>query len=484
MTQKEFFGRKNELDQLQRLAQKKTANLIAILGRRRIGKSTLIKKWSVDFKNYYEFQGLFPSSQISNQDQLNEFSEKLQVYFAGPKMIFTSWSQAFRELARLTYNKKCLILFDEISWMASRDHLFTSQLKTAWDDEFSKNVALSLVVCGSVSSWIEENILNHANFVGRISWQINLKELSLQDSSLFWSRLKKPKNISSYEKLQTLAVTGGIPKYLEELVVKHSTEQNLLSLCFNANGFLFNEYEKIFSDIFLRKAKSLEKIIRVCCERKMSPVQLAKALKHPLNSDFSNHLHLLEISGFIERDFYFKTDGKISKESRIRLKDNYLRFYLKYIEPQKDKIMKSQVKINSLSALSGWDSILGLQFENLLLNSRSQIYEKLNINSSDIKSSSPYAQKKTTRTKAATQIDLLIHLKRDTFYVCEFKCQKQISKSIIKEVQKKIEAIKVPKRSSLRSVLIYEGELHPNDEQEIVDYFDKIISFQELLATV
>ncbi len=101
---------------------------------------------------------------------------------------------------------------------------------------------------------------------------------------------------------------------------------------------------------------------------------------------------------------------KKNKTSYFRIKDNYLRFYIKYILPQKDKIEKGWSPKGGIELLPGWESMLGLQFENLVLNNRILLFKLLKIEVDIVKSASPYFQKKTARTKGACQIDLLIEL--------------------------------------------------------------------------
>lgn len=475
-----FWGRAQELKLLGELRKKRSASFVTVTGRRRIGKSRLIQEFAQSHGKFFKFQGLFPNKGITRQDQLQEFADDLSKQFNAPKMRFETWTQAFNELALRTQKLECVILLDEISWMAHDDPLFSSQLQKVWNTEFTSNSKLILVVCGSVSSWIEDNVIQNANFVGRVSLQIHLQELTLSESKHFWDKYSQ-NNLSSYEKLKILAVTGGVPKYLEELVTKESSEKSIVKKCFHESGFLFNDFDKIFSEIFMKKAPGLEKIIRRLEKEKMPPATIAKILKLDLNSHFSNQIDTLILSGFCERDYSYLPSGERSKNSKIRLKDNYLKFYLKYIEPHKSKIKSKSLIVRNLDQIMNWDSVLGLQFENLILNSKSSLLPHIDMDESDVLVSSPYFQKKSTRIKESAQVDLLIHTRRDLFFVCEFKCVKMINKSLIKEVQRKIDVIPFPKRASVRPVLVYEGQLNPNDEGQLRDYFDTIIHVSQLM---
>ena len=116
--------------------------------------------------------------------------------------------------------------------MGSKDPHFLGKIKDAWDLYFKKNDHLTFIICGSASAWIEKNILSSAGFVGRISLTLTLRELTLIECNQFW-----PRGVSAYEKFKILSVTGGVPKYLEEINTKQSAEENIKRLCFTEGGF-------------------------------------------------------------------------------------------------------------------------------------------------------------------------------------------------------------------------------------------------------
>lgn len=474
-----FMGRKKELELLSKLKQKKSASLVVLRGRRRIGKSRLIKEFGGQFKNYFEIQGLGPKDGTTLKTQLDYFANELSIRFNARKENFQDWTEALHALARHCEKGEWLILLDEISWLAKGDPFFAEKIKSIWDSKFKNNPHLILVLCGSVSSWIEEEIVKNKVFEGRISLDLTLQELNLLEIQKFWDQQKI--KMGTFEKIMILSVTGGVPKYLEEVLTKESAEQNLMRLCFLQSGFLYNEFEKIFKEIFQKKSTLMEKIVRELLISKKTPSSLAASLDLPLNQEFSENIRILELSGFITKDTTFHYDGSPSKFNYLRLKDNYLRFYLKFIEPLKARIQSGGKKITRWSDLNNPYGILGLQFENLLLANRDLIYKFLKLEDRDIVVASPYVQRKTSKIKNGCQIDLLIQTQLDVFYLCEFKCKKQIDSDIINEVKKKMDALKLPKRSSLKSVLIYEGETSPNTKELLEEFFYKTISFSELL---
>ena len=468
-----FIGRHQELNQLKDFKNRKTAGLAVIYGRRRIGKSTLIEQFAKKSR-FLEFYGLPPRQCASNEDQLKHFGQLMGKAFDVPAMQFSSWFDAFSTLAGLTSKGKYIILFDEISWLAEYDRNLPGILKGIWDTEFKKNNGLLLILCGSVSAWIENNILKDKGYMGRVSLQMKLKELPLNDANKFWQNDNK---ISAFEKFKCLCITGGIPRYLEELNTKQTAEENIKRLCYSSEGLLFNEFDTIFHDIFGKKDEKYRAIANALVNGPLDQSELSKKLNIEQSGAFSDLLNTLQSAGFIQRDYIWNPKTGNSTTSRYRLSDNYLRFYLKYIEPKKQLIRDNLYYDVHLESLPEWQAILGLQFENLVLNNLKKIIKHLNIAPETIISASPYSQKDTTRQKGV-QIDLLIHTQY-TIYVCEIKFRKRINSNCIAEMTEKIIRLKAPAQFSIRPVLIYQGVISETVVKS--NYFSHLISFSDLL---
>lgn len=374
-----------------------------------------------------------------------------------------------------------VILLDEISWMGSQDINFPSHLKNAWDLHFSDHTNLILILCGSVSTWIQQNILKASQFVGRISADFTLQELPLKTVSEFWG--KWDSKVTNFEKLKLISVLGLIPKYLEEINYSLSAEENINQLCFQPEGFLNTEFDKIFTDIFEKKTKTYKKIAQCLINQNLTASEIAKKLKIELSSSFLEYLENLEISGFISRDYSFSLSKEKSKNSIFRIKDNYLRFALKYIEPSKIKTKYFVPRIRSLEHLPQWSTIAGLQFENMVLNHLDEVLERMNIPISQVLTASSYRQSEKTRNHGACQIDLMIQTRDQTAYICEIKLRNEITRKVISEVERKINILEKKRNWSLRPVLIYGGKINTNDQSEIENYFSKLISVEDLLRS-
>lgn len=475
-----FIGREKELQALDDNLHSNRTLMISITGRRRIGKSRLAEEFARKFDNFYEFSGLAPKPEIGPKEQKQEFIRILREKFSLPEIKSDDWGELFSLLSKsLNSGKKNIILFDEISWMAQGDKTFLPKLKNAWDLYFKKHKNLVLILCGSVSHWIEENILKSTGFVGRISYSLRLKELSLQHCAKFWK--SREKRVSAYDKLKILSITGGIPRYLEEINPKLSAEENIANICFRSGAFLLDEFEKLFSNLFKNKADSMKLIAESLVSGAKSYQALLKLCNKKSGGSFSEDLDIMISAGFVARDQGIKIEKNgITSESRYRLSDNYVRFYLKYLKSLKQDIESGIYSFKSFISLHNWETIFGLQFENLVLNNQIEVLKKLNIDPTTVKINSPYYQK-SKQDLSGVQIDYLVMDKYNTIYLCEIKTARdQILPTVIEQVQHKIQALNLNNKS-IRPVLIYAGNLHPDIKD--LDYFDKLLGIEELFSS-
>ena len=477
-----FIGREEELEILASILKKKTASLVVVKGRRRIGKSRLIEEFARrhSFDAFYVLSGVVPTEKTTAQSQRDEFASQLSAQTGLPEVKADNWNKLFLLLFEKIKSDRIILLLDEISWMGSKDPDFLGKLKNTWDLYFKKNDHLIVVLCGSVSAWIEKNILSSTGFVGRISLDLTVKELPLCDSAIFWG--KQAAQITAYEKLKVLGVTGGIPLYLEHVDKMASAEENIKNLCFTPHGVLFDEFEKLFSDLFSRRCERYKKILLYLANKSASQENISKHLDLKKSGDVGEYLDELQKSGFVSRDYTWNIkEGELSALSQYRLCDNYARFYLKYILPNRIGVEQGKFNQVSISNLPNWDTIMGLQFENLVLNNRQLLWRFLGITPEEIICDNPYFQRKTARYTGC-QIDYLVQTKYNTLYVCEIKFSKnELKMDVVRDVKKKIATIAMPKRFSYRPVLIHVNGV----KEEVVDdgFFSSIITFGKFLDT-
>lgn len=472
-----FVGRTNELNDLERLAKSRRSVMIVIKGRRRIGKSCLVAEFARN-KVFLPFAGLSPVDGITAQDQRDAFARQLSFLFHLPPLSFSDWLDGFAHLTRHLEDRKTVILFDEISWMSSKDPTFLPKLKLWWDQISAQKTNLILFLCGSVSSWIENNILKSTAFFGRVSLNMTLEGLSLAESHQFLRAIGV--QASAYDIFRVLSITGGVPWYLENIQADQPLDENIKWLCFSPNGLLVQEFDLIFHDLFERRGDIYKKIIVMLAEGMKDYAQIRESLRYAEGGGVAPYLDTLIESGYVTKhqSWSIKT-GKLGTKSLFRLSDNYLRFYLKVIAPLKEKIQLNAFQDMPVSAIPGWSSLMGFQIENLLLANRKLIHKSLGIHPQDIIADNPFQQRQT-KTQAGVQIDYLIQTATKTLYLCEFKFNRnELKQEIIKETQIKVEKLSRPRGFSVCPVLLHMGGV----ADTVLDarYFYRIIDISDFL---
>lgn len=468
-----FIGRTEELEGLIGLVKKSSASLVVIRGRRRIGKSRLAEEFSKSFKKSFSLTGIPPEKGVTAKMQREEFARQMK-RLKIPITNSDDWGDLFQDLALHTAKGSVVIILDEITWMGSLDPSFLPKLKTIWDTLFKKNPKLVLILSGSNSAWIEKNILSSTGFMGRVSFQLQLKELPLPLCSKFWGA-QNP-SIDAYEKFKVLSVTGGIPRYLEEVRKDLSAEQNILNLCYKSTGILFNEFDQIFSDLFTTRNQIYKELVRQAAGKETTRSEIIKGLNCSNGGDLSDYIQDLVEAGFLTKDVSWNIQ-EIREErlSHYRVCDNYIRFYLKYIEPFKSRILAGRVT----TLPRGWKSIMGLQFENLVCNNADALFKVLSICPDEVLFAGPFIQIAGER-KLGCQIDYLIQTKQSTLYLCEVKfSEKEVPYSVVKEMMEKSSRLKTPKGFSKRHVLIHVNGV--SEKIEECELISNIVNFGELL---
>jgi AAA+ ATPase superfamily predicted ATPase len=471
-----FIGRKRELDRLAALYKKPTPSLVVVKGRRRIGKSRLIREFAriVQPPRLWSFAGIAPEEGVSAQDQRDHFARQWALMLAIPPMTFQDWSDAFEHVSMHT-KPGDIILLDEISWMGSKDPSFIPKLKAWWDKQITP---MLLVFCGSVSTWIEENILKSTAFFGRVNLTIGLEALSIPEGDEFLR--SRGMQLSHYETYELLSVLGGVPWYLEQLNPSMTADDNIKQLAFEKNGLLVSEFDRIFHDLFNGKGEAYKKILDSLKDGSRTLAEIRQRIKFANSGTLSNMMDNLIVAGFVVKQslWSFKT-SKALKQSLYRISDPYMRFYLKVIEPNLSAIADGEFDDSSLSTMPGFETHMGFQLEALLLQNRSLLIQKLGISPVDIVRSGPYRQTKTT-TQPGCQIDFLVQTKTNSLLVGEFKFKRrEIKSDIINEMKEKVSRLKTPKGFAKVPVLFHVSGV--SDSVDISPYFYRIIDIVDFL---
>lgn len=476
----DFFGRTELLQQLQDLWGKRVSSLVTCRGRRRIGKSTLIERFAnLSKARFIKIEGLRPEVNTTKEDELDSFASQLASQTMAERSRPVDWLTAFIRLSReMKPREKTVVLLDEISWMAHDDPSFAATLKIAWDNHLKKHDRLILVVCGSVSAWIKENIIESGAFYGRRSLDVIVPELPLHECAKFWG--KAADRIAARDIIDVLSVTGGVPRYLEEINPLMSAQENIRKMCFLPKSPLRVDFDEMFSDVITRQPKFSSKVLRSLVDGAKSVSEIAAALDVEKGGNITNAVVQLQEAGMIAPDSGKNPETGVDiRERRYRLSDNYSRFYLKYIEPDKDVIDAKAFVFNGLDQFSGWNPVMGLQFENLVVNNYRCLLKLLHMEGAMIKSAAPYLRRgSASGGRRGCQIDLLIQTKM-SMCVVEIKRQAHIGREVIDEVREKCKALPKPRSMSLHTALVYEGDIAPSIEAD--GFFDAIIPFSRLL---
>ena len=476
-----FYGREDQIESLLMLFKKRGPSLVTCRGRRRIGKSTLIKIFAERADAcLIKVEGLRPKRGLSNADELSNFAIQLAAQTGCEETPPSNWLNAFIRLDKeIDDSKRMVVLLDEISWMAHYDTTFSGTLKIAWDNYFKNHPKLVLVVCGSVSTWIRDNIIEDGSFYGRRSLDVVVPELPLSECVRFWG--KAAHRIDRREIVDVLSVTGGIPRYLEEIDPDATANENIRRLCFSPKGILREDFDEMFSDVITRQPAFTASVMRSLVDGAHSVTEIAETLDMEKSGRISDALLQLEESGIVSSDCGKNpaTGGDV-RSVRYRLKDNYSRFYLKYIEPAKAVIDGGAFEFGSLDRLDGWESVMGLAFENMVVNNYRYLIAPIGFGSAHVVSAAPYRRAASRNgTRDGVQVDLLVQTRR-AICVVEVKRQREIGRDVIDEVSEKIKRVPCRDGMSVRTALVYEGHLAPIVEAD--GYFDAIIPFRRLLG--
>ncbi len=476
MEAQKFIGRRGELERLKVLHNKNVPSLVVVKGRRRVGKSRLIVEFASQNPQHklWNFAGLAPQEGLSDQDQRDNFARQLALSLKVPPLTFQDWSDALEHLAKHLHPGD-VILLDEISWMGAGDPRFIPKLKAWWD---KMKTPVILVFCGSVSTWIEENILKSAAFFGRINLTIALEPLTIPESH----RLLKTIGFqaSNYDTYKLLSVLGGIPWYLEQVPPGLTADGIIHQLCFEQEGLLVLEFERIFHDLFNGKGLAYKRILDVLKDGMRTLAEIRKTIAFAHSGTLSNLVDHLITAGFVKKQnlWSFKTTNPL-KQSLYRICDPYTRFYLKLIHPQRNKIDLGTLKTTTPSQLPGFDAHIGLQIEHLLLQNRPLLLKAIGVSASEIVVDGPYRQSKRT-TQQGCQIDYLVQTSTKTLFICEFKfSRRELGADIIDQMKEKMKALKAPRGFAKVPILFHIGGV--SSSVATSGYFYRIVDINDFL---
>lgn len=408
-------GRKHIVKQLKKKLTSKKAELIAVTGRRRVGKTYVIKH-TYQKELLFHFTGLFKGKL---QEHLQLFSQKIQEVSSQEIAMKTpeSWFGAFDQLKYIIDQKpkgtRKVIFLDEFPWMVTNRSRFLTAFTYWWNDYAVNKKGLIVVICGSSASWMINKVLkNKGGLHNRVTDKIILEPFSLGDtkSLLEYKGIK----MSNYDIVRLYMAVGGIPYYIEQLNKGESYIQFIDRVCFAKNGILRTEYDELFASLF-NNSENHQKIIEALNikSKGLTRDEIISRTSLESGGGMSKILEELEVSGFIKS--YLPYDKK-KKDKLYKLQDNYVLFYLKYIKNSKVGQEKVWEKIASKQSFTSWS---GLAFENICQSHLHKINEALGIEG--IYSEASSWQHRGTDEMPGAQIDLIIDRADNIISMCEMK---------------------------------------------------------------
>jgi uncharacterized protein len=400
-------GREKEMETLQMLFERNQSAFVAVYGRRRVGKTYLVR-------TFYEKRITFQVTGLGNaglRQQLANFQGALEKYFPNmPSKSIKTWFAAFvylSECLEASSHEKKVVFLDELPWFDTAQSGFISALEHFWNSWASARRDVILITCGSAASWMVNKLINnHGGLHNRVTHRMRILPFTLTECESYFAT--RNMQFDRYQLVQLYMAMGGIPFYLENVQPGLSAAQNIDKLCFELDSPLRKEYDNLYPSLF-KNASSHNDIVNKLAQKAagMTRKDLVAALGLPDNGSLGRALTELEESSFIKR---YNNFGKKTKDTIYQLCDFYTLFYLRFI---KDLTLdEKNAWINRIDnpAVRAWS---GYAFEQVCLAHLDQIKKQLGI-------SGIYTQTSSWRT-AGAQIDLVMDRRDGIVNVFEIK---------------------------------------------------------------
>jgi uncharacterized protein len=411
-----LIGREQEKGTFTKLLKSEQAEFVAIYGRRRVGKTYLVRQFFQE-QIAFSFTGSF---ETETNIQINNFWTELKRVYPKAELQESprNWSEAFHSLTDFVYtlqetNTKIVIFIDELPWLDRTGAGFISALEYFWNQNGSQFKNLIFITCGSAASWMIAKLLKaQGGLHNRVTCRIELKPFSLKETKEFcdYKNLK----FNHFQITQLYMILGGIPYYWQGIEQGKSVAQVVEKLCFENNGILANEFEYLYHSLFKNAEKHI-KLIEALASHPygLTRNQLLEETQITNGGNFVRAIENLTDCGFIKS---LEPYGKKNKDTVFRVIDFYSVFYLKYI---KRNIVDRNNIWQNLSVSPSYNSWMGYAFENICLAHLRQIHTALGIGGVFTKISSFYF--KGNEELPGAQVDIVIDRNDGIIHLCEAK---------------------------------------------------------------
>ena len=483
-----ILGRQEETQTLKTFLNSKQPQFMAIYGRRRVGKTYLVRSYFSTQKNLIFFDAT-GSKNTPMTEQIANFTDRIgEVFYHSAKLVQKqNWQATFKVLSEaLTHipkDKKIVLFFDEFPWMATKNSRLLQTLDYFWNQYWSKDNRIKLVICGSSASWIIDKIINNKGGLhNRITHSMLLEPFSLKTTQEFL--VGQGFRINHRQLTELYMVTGGVPYYLAKFQKGLSVAQNIEQIAFKKNAFLLNEFDNLFSSLFEKEDIYID-IIRFISQNKtgVSQKKLFSTLKElSKGGQALKKLAALEDAGFIKSFIpHFNTKRGV----HYRLIDEFTIFYLQWIEPIKKTLLSHGVQPHyweSEMKTQAWAAWTGYAFEAICYKHIREIYAALHLSPASLPSTWRYVPEQGDTARGA-QIDLLFDRPDNAITLCEIKYTNKpfvIDKTYAESLERKMAVFKeqTKTKKQLFTTLISANGLHENSHSK--ELIDSVITLDDL----
>ena len=419
-------GREKELHILERCFNSGKPEFIAMHGRRRVGKTYLIKQCFSQKKNTIFFFATGTKDALL-EEQIANFTDQIGSIFLGgiTPQLKKNWNATFKILTDAIKNtpkqKKIVLLFDEFPWMSTKNSRLIQSLDYYWNQHWSMDPRIKLIICGSSASWIINKIVNNTKGLhNRVTQTIRLEPFNLVETKNFLHSAGIKLNHKQITQLYM--VMGGIPFYLDKIQKGCSATQLIEELAFQKNSFFISEFNNLFSSLFENHADYIDIVTAIADNRYgISQDKLFQQVPGAIKGIGGlTKLQALKDAGFIAS---FKPHLNKKKGIYYKVIDEFTLFYLYWIKPIHDTLIQSGLKKgywDKQHVSPTWKSWSGYAFEAICYKHIFQISDALHLNASAIPTTWRYIPKKESNENGA-QIDLLFDRDDDAVSLCEIK---------------------------------------------------------------
>lgn len=409
-----FVGRKKELELLQNTLKSEEPEMVAVIGRRRVGKTFLVRTAYQDHLDF-EITGM---QNASLREQLANFAIRIRDFFGEDALIGTptNWMDAFevlmRQLDRKHKEGKIVLFFDELPWLATRKSGFLNALSFFWNS-WATQRNIVVVICGSAASWMIQKVVYHKGGLhNRITKRVDLQPFNLHEAEVFLQ--SRNAFFDRYQLLLLYMAMGGIPHYLKEIEPGKSAAQNIDAICFSNTGLLRDEFSKLYPSLF-EHADNHIAVIRALARKwkGMSRLEILEATKLRDGGSITDVIVDLTESGFISAYYPF---GKKKKDMLYRLTDEHSLFYLKFIETNRTPGKSVWPALSQTQEFKSWS---GYAFESICIKHLPQIEKAMSI--VGVFSEASGFMQRSAADHPGLQIDLILDRKDHVINLFEMK---------------------------------------------------------------